>query len=119
MNVLLRLLLAVCLVLTALPSPAAGDADTAARAAQDADTPPCHTPEPAQASHAHGQADGHGCCDPGTGGCDGDCGCLHVAGVPITLTAAVAQPAPAGPPVSAGSAGLPPRLARPVRPPIA
>jgi hypothetical protein len=119
MTCLLRLLLAICLAATALPSPAAGGVDDAVRATQDGDVPPCHTPDPAPPAQADQHAGGHGCCGGDAGACDCGCGCLHVAGLPIPMPSLAAGVAPPGPPASAGDAGPVPRLPQPIRPPIA
>lgn len=122
MSVLLRLLLAICLVATAVPAPMAFAADAAAPGAQvevDAGKPPCH--DTGAATPATTSPDGHDCCADGAGcgGCDGGCGCLHGAGLPTMVAPAVATNAPGGPPSGGVRPAAPPRLPLPDRPPIA
>jgi hypothetical protein len=122
MAVFLRLLLAICLVATAVPAPMAhAAADAAPTAAQEADAggPPCHQVHaPAATPDAPAPQDTHGCCSDG-GACDGGCGCLHAAGLPTTLPPAAAAAVPQGPAMAAIRSAAPPRLSPPVRPPIA
>lgn len=119
MATLLRLLLALCLVASALPGaapPAADSPPASAASGHDADLPPCHAPDPAPAATDDGATGAHGCC---AGGGDCGCGCAQVAGLPVPAPRALAMPAPAGPPARAVPIAASPRLPRPVRPPIA
>lgn len=123
MAVFLRLLLAICLVATALPAPlahaAADAASTAVVADADSGGPPCHPVDaPAAAPDAPAPPDPHGCCGDGCT-CDGGCGCLHAAGLPTALPPAAAAVVPEGPALAAMRSATPPRLTPPVRPPIA
>jgi hypothetical protein len=121
MTVCLRLLLAICLVATAVPAPmahAASDAAPTAAAQGDSGGPPCHQDHaPAATSDAAAPQDTRGCCSDG-GACDGGCGCLHAAGLPMVLPPAAAA-MPQGPALAAIRSSAPPRLSPPVRPPIA
>jgi hypothetical protein len=119
MAVLLRLLLALCLVATAVPAPvalAAAAAPAESTVPAD-DLPPCHGGLAASATDPAPTLDPHGCCADGA--CDGGCGCLHASGLPIALAAPSTTAIPDAPPGAAAHGGTPPRLPPPDRPPIA
>jgi hypothetical protein len=122
MAALLRLLLAFCLVATAVPASmarAAADAAPTAAAQADSGGPPCHQVHvPAATSDAPAPQETHGCCSDGDA-CDGGCGCLHAAGLPTVLPPAAAAAVPKGPAMADIRSSAPPRLSPPVRPPIA
>lgn len=119
MAVLLRFLLALCLVATAVPAPMALAAAAAPpeSAVHADDLPPCHGGHADSATDPAPTPDPHGCCADGA--CDGGCGCLHASGLPIALAAPSTTAIPDAPPAGAVHGGAPPRLSPPVRPPIA
>lgn len=119
MAVLLRLLLALCLVATAVPAPMALAAATpaSAAAAHDDGLPPCHAGDIVLEADSSPTPDPHGCCADGA--CDGGCGCLHASGVPIALAAPGTTAIPDAPPGAAAHGSTPLRLPPPDRPPIA
>jgi hypothetical protein len=119
MAVLLRLLLALCLVATTVPAQMSlAAAATPPESADHADDlPPCHGGHAKPATDPAPTPDPHGCCPDGA--CDGGCGCLHASGLPIAPAPSSTTAIPGAPPSGAAHGGAPPRLSPPVRPPIA
>lgn len=130
MAVVLRLLLVLCLVGTAVPAPmahaatvahAAATADAGHGAMHDDDLPPCHGGGAASKDTAPAPPAPDCCADGGAcnGTCGGGCGCVHAAGLPTAMVPTDAAAVPEGPPATAIRLAAPPRLPPPVRPPIA
>ena len=118
MAIVLRLLLVLCFVATTVPAPMAHADAPLAGAAQGAsldDLPPCHGGGGTDA----GDADAAACCDGAGDRCDCGCGCVQASALAPGWSSGGPAAAPDSPRPHAGGAAPPPRLAPPVRPPIA